>query len=464
VTKNKPMGFSLIAIGLCFFFNPYIAAIDFLPDFIGCLLIALGLAATSRICAVLEQAKRSFLKLAALDAVKQLMLVFILGNSALGEQEVLLLIVAFLSATLGTLFTVLAMRSLFDGLARLGDTYHCDVLTAAKNGGRSRTERLARFTVIFIIVKETVLLLPEFAALLNSTYVDSGSVRLYDYIGVMRALAILPILALGIVWLYRVIAYFVRLGREKAFLLAVRETYTDYIKAHPGIRVKARYFVAFLLLSCGAFLLTDFYLDFQNIISDTVGGCLLFAGVLLLGTSKKTLLPTGLLAALYTAVATVSSKKSYAFVSSHIGGDISRSEAVAAEYNIMWLWSLAEFVCFLTLLVFLLLTLRAVLLKWGGYRPEQKDEDFEARHEKKIRDEFDWTLIKCYIFGFISALLSFLFDYLKTWPDTKALRYFSRLMEALWIPDFLLALLFATYFTYLLTLVFAKIGERFEFD
>ena len=116
------------------------------------------------------------------------------------------------------------------------------------------------------------------------------------------------------------------------------------------------------------------------------------------------------------------------------------------------------------LLLFLILALRAVLVKWGGYLPEHADADFEARQESMVREEFDWQLIKCYIFGFISALLSFFFDYFKTWPNTEALRYFSRLMEGLWIPDFLLAIFFAAYMSYTLTLVFAKIGERFLFE
>ncbi len=462
--KARPMGFLLILIGLCFFFNPYMAAIDVLPDFIGCLLIALGLVPSSRVFWGLKDARRRFLILAALDAVKQLMLVFIFSNTALGEQEVLLLIVAFLSATVETLFAVLAMHTLFGGLAWMLDSFGRKDLVTAPVGSRSRTERLARFTVIFIILKEALLLLPEFAALLNSTYVYSNFVNLYDYIGLMRALVIFPVLGLGIAWLCAVISYFIRLLRDRDFMLDLQQQYTSYLSSHPGVRIMARYFLALLLLSFGAFFLTDFYLDFKNIISDTVGGCLLLAGVLLLGAKKKVWLPAAVSAMLYTVIAAISGAKSYNFVSSHIGADITRSEEVAAQYTEMWLFALFELLVFLAFLAFLLLTLRAILIKWGGYRPEHTDADFEERHERRIRDEFDWYFIKCYIFGFISALLSFLFDYIKTWPDTEKLRYFARLMEALWIPDFIMALFFAVYFSYLLTLVFAKIGERFQYE
>lgn len=456
--------FILILVGLCFFFNPYFAAIDVLPDFIGCLLIAIGLIPLSRISLPMKEAQRSFLILALIDAAKQVLLLFVFGNSALGEQEVLLLIVAFLSATLGTVFAVHAMHTLFNGLVWFADTYECESLCAVKRQGRSRTELFARFTVFFVIAKEAILLLPEFAALLNSTYADSDFVRLYNYIGLMRALAVIPVAILGFYWLCALIVYFCRLLREKVFLQALNERYASFMEEHPGTRVKARYFVAFCLIATGLFFLTDFYLDYWNIIPDTVGGCLILCGVLLLGISRKVYLPAVLSAVLYTVVANISSHKSYLFVSEHVGGDISRSEAVAKQYQIMWLWSLAELFCFLVLLLFLILALRAVLIKWGGYLPEHADVDFEARHELKIREEFDWQFIKCYIFGFLSALLSFFFDYFKTWPNTESLRYFSRFMEGLWVPDFILAIFFAVYMSYTLTLAFAKIGERFMFE
>jgi hypothetical protein len=406
MTTKKYMGFLSVCVGLCFFFNPYIAGVDVLPDFIGCLLIAFGLLPSARVFRGLREAQRRFLTLAALDAVKQMMLVFIFGNSALGEQETLLLTVAFLSATVGAWFAALAMRSLFEGLAWMLDTYGCHELIEASSGRRSRTERMARFTVVFIIVKETLLLLPEFAALLNSSYVDSEAVRLYDYIGIMRILAILPVLILGIVWLCTTISYFSKLLRQRELLESLREQYTAHLEAHPGVRIMARYFLAFVLLALGAFFLVDFYLDFQNVIPDVVGAGLLLAGVLLLGAGKKHVARTAAFAVLYGVIATFSGTRAYRFVTAYIGSDITRSEEAAASYAGMWISALLEMFIFLALLALILLCLRAVLMIWGGYRPEHRDDDFEDRHERRIRDECDGRLITCYIFGFISALFS----------------------------------------------------------
>lgn len=458
--NQKPLQFILVLIGLCFFFNPYFAAIDILPDFIGALLVALGLLRVSRISEPMREAGRAFFRLALIDIVKNILLLFVFGGSAMGEQELLVLIVAFLGATLGTLFTVLAMRTLLDGFDWLATANNCEALYCATRGKRSRTERFAHFTAVFIVVKEVLLLLPEFAALLNSTYVDSHLIRIYDYIGVMRLLVILPATVLGIWWLVALIRYFVCLHREREFLRALGSCHADYVKTHPGVFIKARYTVAFLFISAGLILLTDFYLDFQNIIPDPIGGILLLIGICLFGPRLRLSIPTLIAGLAYTVIAAVSSRLSYLFSSEHVAVDIGRSEAVAAEYLKMWLFSLAEFLIFLIFLALLLLSVRAVLLKWGGYMPTNTDEAFEKRHAKRMHEAFDGQLIKCYVFGFISGLLSFLYDYLKTWPNLKIFR----LMEGFWILDFSFALLFAIYAAYTFSLVVQQIGERFQFE
>ena len=205
---KKPWYFVLIVIGLCFFFNPYFATIDFLPDFIGALLIFAGLVPISRVFLPLNDAKRAFLYVALADFLKQVLLMFVFGMGNMGEQETLLLVVALLSATVGTALSVFAMRHLFEGLDVLAGSFEALPLYGIHKKGRSRTELLGRFTVFFLIFREVLSLLPELTALLNSTYVDNGFIRLYDYIGTMRILVFVPVLAVGGYWLFRLFAYF----------------------------------------------------------------------------------------------------------------------------------------------------------------------------------------------------------------------------------------------------------------
>lgn len=458
--RSKPLGFGLVFLGLCFFFNPYFAVIDVFPDFIGALLISLALVPLARISGAMREAQMAFLRFAAIDVVKGLLLIFTFGGSAMGEQEVLVLIIAFLGATLGTLFAVLAFQKLFHGIDTLATSLDCHALYGVHYARKSRTEHMARFAVIFLICKEALLLLPEFAALLNSTYVDSPFVRLYDYIGVMRLLVILPALIGGIAYLIVLSRYFIRVAKQTAFREALGARYAAFIKAHPGIRIKARLATALALIGAGACLLIDFYIDLQDIFPDVLGGVFILVGILLLKLPLKRMLPSLITVGIYCVCAAISTSKTFLFVSTHKGADINRSEEVANEYFSMWLTSFFEFLIFLAFLLCVLFLLRTLLLKWGYYQPEHTDKAFEKRHQLRVRNEFDWQFIKCGIFGAVSALCSFLYDYFQTWPNKKAFR----LMEALWIPDFLFGLLFAVYFGYTLTLVMGKIKERFEFE
>ncbi|MBE6580057.1 MAG: hypothetical protein E7650_00385 [Ruminococcaceae bacterium] len=459
-SKKRTLGFGLVCFGLCFFFNPYFAVIDIFPDFIGALLISLALIPFARFSGAMREAQIAFLRFAAIDVVKGLLLIFTFGGSAMGEQEVLILIIAFLGATLGTLFAVLAFQKLFDAMDTLAIRHDCDALYGVHYARRSRTEHMARFAVIFLICKEALLLLPEFAALLNSTYVDSPFVRLYDFIGVMRLLVIIPALIGGIVYLIVLLRYFLYVKRQTDFRRALGARYAAFVASHPGVHVKARVATALALIGAGACFAVDFYIDLQDIFPDVLGGILILAGILLMKLPLKRMLPSLISVGLYTVCAAISTSKTFLFVSAHKGADINRSEEVAREYFAMWLTSFFEFLVFLALLFCLLFLLRALLIKWGYYQPSNADAAFEERHYLRVRNEFDWQFIKCGILGAVSALCSFLYDYFQTWPNKKAFR----LMEALWIPDFVLGLVFAVYLGYTLTLIYGKIKERFEFE
>ena len=266
--KMRPMSFALVAIGLCFFFNPYFAVLDLLPDFIGCFLIWLGLSRVARINAAMQEAREGFLKLLAFCVGKDIVVIMAFGSSATGERPVALLLIAFVSALMTVWLGFGAFRALFDGfygLAALGD---CTALygNCKKHGvERSRTEIMLRRALIFLVVREVMGVLPEFSALSTTLfYLQPGHINMYDYVGVMRALSFVPVLGAGVFYLFSILRYFrvVRKAREFRVHLAQKEM--AYAKANPGSAVEHRYRFAFLLISVGAFLLTDFYIDFFN--------------------------------------------------------------------------------------------------------------------------------------------------------------------------------------------------------
>ena len=100
----RPMGFSLIFIGLLFFANPYFAVIDVLPDFIGCALVYFGLTRVSCISKQMSEARAAFLKLCLYFLAKDAFAIAVFMMAGGAERPTALLIVAFSNAVCAAFF------------------------------------------------------------------------------------------------------------------------------------------------------------------------------------------------------------------------------------------------------------------------------------------------------------------------------------------------------------------------
>ncbi|MBR6728052.1 MAG: hypothetical protein IKM08_07635, partial [Clostridia bacterium] len=151
--KITPMRFGTVLLGLLFFCNPYFAAVDVLPDFIGCLLICLGFSRLALIHPFAGDVQKAFLKLAAIDAVKTLLLMVVFGTgSGSAEQPTALLVIALSAAAVELLFLLPALRRLFDAFYTLASRYDCTELYANPYGGLSKTDSICRLSMIFVVV------------------------------------------------------------------------------------------------------------------------------------------------------------------------------------------------------------------------------------------------------------------------------------------------------------------------
>lgn len=459
--KERPVRFGLVFVGLVFFFNPTLAAIDVLPDFIGCLLIIAGLFRAATVHADFKKAQRAFLKMALVDMAKNIALVGALRSNSAVDQPILILLVAFAAAIVGLIFAVIAVRALFDGFFSLACKHDHIELYGNAYGGLSITERIRKRTVIFLFAREGLCLLPEFAALATSTdsYSNGFFSRIYEYITLLRSMAVIVAGIVGIVWLVHLLAYYAKFRRNKEMQIALGKQYGAYYASHPGLAVERRHGLAFLFLAVGAVFLVDFYLDFQNVISDAVAGVLILVGALIPAVGLKYRVRTALAAGAYVAASSVSTHYAYAFMSCFTADEIARDEEASRAYLAMWISSLAEFLIFLVLLVFLLLLLREIIWKWAGYRAHHSSE-FEDHCLQNLRADFDGGLIRLFVFGFISGLLSFLYDYIKEMPG----RGIYHVLEFTWVFDFCSAVIFAVMLIAFLYRSFEEIKNRYRYD
>ena len=465
--KMGNIGFFTVMTGLFFFFNPNFSVLDLLPDFIGCLLVFFGLTRVAHVSTVMQEARAKFLRLTAVCAARDLLVLMVLGSSAANEKATSLLLISFSAALLFLWFAFSAFRALFDGfygLAVLGD---CPPLYTEENSGkngvkRSKTERVLRASLFFLVLREVMSVLPEFASLSNSSgEMNPHHINLYEYIGIMRLLSALVILAFGAVYLVKIVRYFRLLQAQIDFRAQLTEKEREIAAKYPGNAVTRRYRLSFLFLGIGAFLLTDFYLDFTNILPDALAAAFLLAGALLTDVlSRNQKIIAACAAVVYAGVATFSSYLAASFYAEFSNAQIGQNALADRAYGWMWGSALFEMLVFLAALVLLLLLLRRTVDKWGGYLATQGKSDFETRRREAFLEEFDGELIRTFIFGLSAALFSFIYDYMKVLPANKWLRF----LEFFWAFDFCASLLFAVLFSVLLGNILAAIKQRFMFD
>ncbi len=485
----RPMGFALILIGLLFFANPYFAVIDFLPDCIGCALVYIGLSRVARISKQMSEARTAFLKLCGYFAAKDVVAIAVFMLAGGAERPTALLIVAFVNAVCAALLSYRAVYALFDGFYVTAITRSCAPLyqnyrrrtlfgkliekirakratardedyATAPLKERSRTEQALRATVIFIIAREVLCVLPELSSLTTSHYMDSGLIDIYDYIGIMRLMCMFLAIVCAVRWLVVILRYFALLSVQREFRVSLAEEYREYADAHPNMGVERRFGIGFLLLGIGAFLLCDFVVDMKNVFPDYLAILFFFAAFFVMKLGARARAVGIALTSLFGVSAIVSAHYATYFHVNHTALEIAKTVAAKKAYFNMWITAFAEFLLFLVFLVAVLLILRNVTRKWAGYTPVRADLEFEKRRRARFLEEFDGELLRVYIFGFVSGLFSFLTDYVQEIPNHRIFR----ILEFMWGFDLVFGVVFAVMLSLALSNIYRNIQYRFSFD
>jgi hypothetical protein len=280
------MGLGFLVAGVFFLADPFVSVIDFLPDVIGYLLIMHGLARLSLLDGRIEEAVGQFRRLAVLACVRLLTVPFIFGLSSSSEQGVELLLFSFSLAVLDSIVLVSAWRSLASGLHSLSYRYDGTVpLASTGRSQKSTTERLLAKTLLFMLVKEVLSVLPELTVLSNEVGGAEAGQKwsgLYDYISLMREFSFVIVLVVGIVWVVSVCRYACRLRTDAALFDHLSDAYQETVRTRPGLFTKRVISRAMIIMGIGFALTVDFYADGINCLPDALAGvCLLIALLML---------------------------------------------------------------------------------------------------------------------------------------------------------------------------------------
>lgn len=406
VKKRGYINFGAIGLSLIFLFNPNIALIDVLPDFIGYILLCLSISRLADISEKLSEALVAFKKMIFVDGAKLIAILWIFGMSVTSERNSSLLMWSFAFGVVEMIFVIPAFMKLFDGMTQLGYLYD-NVSVVGERGQKSPTDKIRRLTVVFVVLKSVLSFLPELADLTSTEYYENQEIMsLYRYIGIMRFLAFVPVFIVGIIWLFRCIAYFKRVVADTAFVDALEGAYAERVLPKKGIFVRRNVALAFAVTLTAIVFSLDFRLEHVNMLPDFVSGALLMAFFVIISQrtriSKK--LPTAL-CAVYIAVSVAAYVLELGFFDKYYYGAIYRSEEAMTAFVIMAVVSCISAVLFACLSLLVIKALGAVIdAHTGVVGVSSEENETQKKMSEDIKAELRRYLVYCTVSTLIYAL------------------------------------------------------------
>ena len=236
---GKYFGLSLAVVSAIFLFNPDVAVIDVLPDFIGYALLAISLRFARDLSPHFENAWRKFRILALMTSFKTLSLLWVFGGlTSAQERPMMMLLLSFCFCICELIWGIPAWRSLIEGFILHSQTsggVYPLIEKGAKSyrPGRNVSIAFRDFTVFFIIAKAFFANIAEFAVLSEHSY-DDTAFDWYRFIGLYRVVTLFAGALIGIIWLVRAIKFFRGILSDGVLIESMKEKYEK--TAFCGIR------------------------------------------------------------------------------------------------------------------------------------------------------------------------------------------------------------------------------------
>lgn len=291
ITIRREWG--LVLFGGIFLCNPIVGFVDLLPDALGLLLIVLGLYRVADLDHHLSHARRGFSIMLGVAVGQLLAFYFIFGMLGQAgedklnayERPMLILLGSLAYAFFVLYFLLPALRSLFRGVESLAIRTEGEVTAAALQEGRTSGERMARRTVLFLLVQMLAAILPELS-ILTSLEMEAGNPLFpfdwHRFVPLFR-MAVTPI-ALGFAVWYLVgfCRFFATLRRADAWNRALLMRWQGEIGNDQRRMERRRYLVFSILVGVGFLFSLRLKLNHLTVLPSIVAALALWSGLRLM--------------------------------------------------------------------------------------------------------------------------------------------------------------------------------------
>lgn len=461
VRFGKYMGFGAAVASAAFLFNPDIALIDILPDFIGYLLLTLSLRFMRDLSPHFENAWRRFRLLTVVTVAKFISLFWVMGvlTNAL-EKPTMLLLLSFVFSILELIWGIPAWFSFTEGLIIHAQTTGGEYPLLEKGAksyrpGKNVSVSFRNTTVFFMIAKAFFANISEFSALSEHSY-DDKAFNWYRFVGLYRVFAVAIGAVIGVIWLVCALRFLIGVMKDEKLIESAKSKYETTVLPNSGLFIRRD--ISFLLtLVCAATLLSaDFYIDKVNFLPDTLSA-LLFVFIFVKMKPYYEKYKTGLaISAAYTVISVVGAIMSGDYVSNPRVSMTWDNREVFSEFITMYPVRIVEALFFLATVIFVLKGVRAVIDGHCGYIPMTMEESYRTSRLAAIRKEVGVKVWVCFAFAVITTVIAGLYEFI------LSLDLF--ISPIWWIISFVSSLAFFACAVYMMSAVNEEVESRYMLD
>lgn len=482
---KKSLGMWKIIVAAVFLFNPNFVIVDFLPDFIGYIFLLLGISQLSDLNYHFQEAANGFKKLIIVSLVQTLSILFVFGVLTQGEQESALTLFCFTFGVLDVVFLLPAFKAFFEGFIYLGSRHESTAIFKVKERKASKsddtivraelsndtesmsvspeihqkkshkpkkekapkrkrpplprknaTEKVLRFTVLFIVLKPALTFAPEILGLIESPYY----INYARFVDSFRSLAWMILVPLGLIWLFRFVSYIGSIIKDKPFINELKDKYTSEITPKTFLFTQRYVKLAFAFLSVAIAFNIDFYIDHSSIIPDFISPAIIFIMLLVVRRINKVPIISYIATAGYLASSIVTYAMNISFFNEHT---LSKTYFIPEAYEAFETLTkikIADSVLFVLMVISILPVLSRIIRENTGFAPISAGNYSVEEKRKYIHSLLKKRLIIAAVLAVFAGASSIAYAMLVRFTERE------KWLLYIWVVEFIIYLIFTVYF------------------
>ncbi len=397
-----------------FFFNPNIGIIDFLPDFIGYILLTLAISKLAAIDDRISDAHVLFIRAIYITLVRSLSLFVVFGFVPPSDKSMALLLFSFVFDVLELITIIPAIVKLFDGIIYIGSRHSGENVfnpvkrMARKNdSGKNITEKLRATALFFAVYKAVCGTLPEFTSMTGQGWDESRWASLYQYTGLFRFFGIAFSLIGGVIFLSRALKYIKCLKNDRKFFETMTDVYAVEILSRDDYLSRKAVMASFGYFGVASVLVLDFTIDNFNIIPDVLSALCLLAGLLVIKKYITNWKITAIYTSFFAVLSTINTVLEYRFSSNYLLDAISIDPETFNAYIAVCSSTVISKVCFvLCIIMFVNKTMKEIVEKHTGFSMTTNDSYDPSAKIKQLHKELNRRLKWLIVLSVMSALIT----------------------------------------------------------